>query len=77
MGVLIVGFAEGLGAAKTYAAKAGYQIVAEPGTDRPRRRQSRLRAVLRDGGQRQPVEDRGERRRRRPLADAAAWWSPR
>jgi len=27
-GVLIVGFAEGLGAAKTYAAKAGYQISA-------------------------------------------------
>jgi MFS superfamily sulfate permease-like transporter len=26
VGVLIVGFAEGLGAAKTYAAKAGYQI---------------------------------------------------
>ena len=28
VGVLIVGFAEGLGAAKTYAAKAGYQISA-------------------------------------------------
>jgi MFS superfamily sulfate permease-like transporter len=26
LGVLLIGFAEGLGAAKTYAAKAGYDI---------------------------------------------------
>ena len=31
VGVLLIGFAEGLGAAKTYAARAGYEVSREPG----------------------------------------------
>ena len=62
MGVALVGFAEGLGAAKNYAASDHYDIDANReliglGGGQPRRG-----AVRRHGRQRQPVEDRGQRR---------------
>ena len=67
VGVLLIGFAEGLGAAKTYAAKAGYTIDAN-------RELAGLgaanldRALLGNGGQRQPVEDRRQRRSGRQIS---------
>ena len=42
----------------------------QPGAARPRRGQPRRRAGLRHGGQRQPVQDRGQRRRRREDASS-------
>ena len=68
-GVMLVGFAEGLGAAKTYAAREHYEIDAEPRADRARRGEPRRRPVERHGRQRQPLQDR--RQRRRPARDAA------
>ena len=64
-GIMLVGFAEGLGAAKTYAARAHYEVDAN-------RELLGLGAAnvgsglsQRDGGQRQPLEDGGQRLSRR------------
>ena len=59
--VMLVGFAEGLGAAKTYAAKEGYDIDANKELLGLGRRQRRRRAGQRHGGQRQPLQDRRQR----------------
>ena len=71
-GIMLVGFAEGLGAAKTYAARAHYEVD-------PNRELIGLGAANvgsghddRHGRQRQPVEDGGQRLGRRPLAGVRA-----
>ena len=74
-GVVLVGFAEGLGAAKTYAAR-GLRRRREQGAARSRRRQRGRRTRLRHCRQRQPVEDGGQRRRRGEVAGVGAVRSP-
>ena len=74
-GIMLVGFAEGLGAAKTYAARHHYDIDAN--RELIGLGAANLGAGLcqRHGRQRQPVEDRGQRRRGRPLAGLGVWSS--
>ena len=74
-GVLLVGFAEGLGAAKTYAAPAGYEVDANRELLGTGRREPRRRARVGHGRQRQPVQDRRQRRGRREVPGVAAWSS--
>ena len=76
VGVMLVGFAEGLGAAKTYAARDHYDIDPNRELIGARRGQPRRRARQRDGRQRQPVEDRGQRRAPAPGPSCPAWSSP-
>jgi hypothetical protein len=71
-GVMLVGFAEGLGAAKTYAARHHLRGGRQPGAGRPRRRQPRGGPVQRHGGERQPLQDGRERLRRGPLPGVGA-----
>ena len=61
---MLVGFAEGLGAAKTYAGQGRLRHRRQPRAARARRGQPRRGAGVGHGGQRQPVQDRGQRRRR-------------
>ena len=74
VGVLIVGFAEGLGRGEDLRGQGGVPDLGQPGAGRPGRSQPRVRAVRRDGGQRKPVQDRGERCRRRPVPGQSGWW---
>ena len=64
-GVLLIAFAEGLAAAKAYADKAGYDI--DPNQELIALGAANVGAglTLRDGRERQPVQDRGQRVRRR------------
>ena len=68
IGIMLVGFAEGLGAAKTYAARDHYEIDVNRELLGLGAANLGGRAVVRDGRQRQPLEDRRQRRRRRTLA---------
>ena len=63
-GLMLVGFAEGLGAAKTYAAKEGYDIDSNRELVALGVSNLGCRPDQRHGRERQPVQDRGERRRR-------------
>ena len=65
VGVMLVGFAEGLGAAKTYARARALRDRHEPRAARARRREPRLGPLERHGGQRLALEDRGQRLGRR------------
>ena len=56
-GIMLVGYAEGLGAARSYAARTGADIDANKELRRARRGQRGERAVLGHGRQRQPLED--------------------
>ncbi len=60
-GVVLIAFAEGLAAAKTYADKDGYDI--DPNQELIALGAANVgcRADLRDGRERQPVQDRGQR----------------
>ena len=71
-GIMLVGFAEGLGAAKTYATREHYEIDAN--RELLGLGAANLGAGLehRHGRQRQPVQDGGERIGRRGLADLRA-----
>ncbi len=64
--IMLVGFAEGLGAAKTYAARDHYEIDANRELIGLGAANLGAGLVERDGRQRQPVEDRRQRRRRAP-----------
>ena len=70
--IMLVGFAEGLGAAKTYAARAHYEIDPNRELIGLGRGQRRRRADDGHGRQRQPVQDGGQRLGRRPLAGVRA-----
>ena len=61
-GVMFVGFAEGIGAAKTYATRFRYEIDREPRADRARAANIASGAFQRHGRQREPLEDCGQRR---------------
>ena len=65
LGAMLIGFAEGLGAAKTYAARNNYEV--DPNRELLGLGAAGIGAGLfeRHAGQRQPLEDCGERRRRR------------
>ena len=65
VGVLLIGFAEGLGRREDLRGQGGLRHRPQRRAARHGRRQRRVRAVRRDGRQRQPVQDRGQRRRRR------------
>ena len=75
VGIMLVGFAEGLGAAKTYAAREPLRDRPQPRAARPRRRQPRRRALQRHGGERQPLQDRRQRlgRARTRSCRASSW----
>ena len=77
VGIALVGFAEGLAAAQTYAAKAGYDI--DPDRELLAVGAANVGAepVRRDGGQRQPVQDRRQRRRRGTVSGLRAGRRPR
>ena len=62
VGIMLVGFAEGLGAAKTYAARDDYEIDANRELMGLGAANIGIGARGRHGGQRQPVEDRSQRR---------------
>ena len=66
-GVMIVAFAEGLGAAKTYAQKHGYRIDANRELLGLGSANHRIRAAVRNDRQWQPVQDRGQRWSRRQV----------
>ena len=71
-GIMLVGFAEGLGAAKTYAAREPLRDRRQPRAARARRGQPGQRVGQRHGRQRQPLEDRRQRLGGRPLAGVRA-----
>jgi MFS superfamily sulfate permease-like transporter len=72
-GIMLVGFAEGLGAAKTYAARDHHEIDNNRELARSRRGQPGQRIVLRHGRQRQPLQDGSQWIRRRPFARPVSW----
>ena len=59
--MLIIGFAEGLGAAKTYAVAAGYRVSATRRASGTRRRRHRRWAELGHGRERRACRNRSER----------------
>ena len=73
---LLVGFAEGLGAAKTYAAQGRLRVDANRELVGLGAANLGAGLCVGDGGQRQPVQDRGQRRRRGQVAGQSGWWSP-
>ena len=74
---MLVGFAEGLGAAKTYAARHHYEIDANRELIGLGAANLGVGPLAGHGGQRQPLEDGGQRRRRRAGRRSRAWWWPR
>ena len=76
VGVMLVGFAEGLGAAKTYAAQQHYEIDANRELLGLGAANLGAGPLERHGRQRQPLEDRGQRRRG-ARRSSPAWSSPR